>query len=343
MRKRINKITVANKLNKKKWYVKLMFAFLLCIFIMSAASLIKFYFDVNKDNVGNSYPGNNIIADLDTKKNNYRIFVSDDGMFGVKDSEDRYIIEPKWNNISFLNSERFAVQQKYDDKLKIGVIDCDENCISPFIFDNIVSIGKDFLAGYLSDEDGFALLDTSGNIISEKVWTSFEYNKTTSTVILSSDFGKYSYKYDNGILNCLSLEFSKNIENYTVNYHSNNFNLIKSISPEKIYSIYDTACIYLGFLISGDMNDISSITNEQYEDSLAVNDFFENCRIKKIDKLNIDFTKNDTEAYTLSAEIAYEYKDEDKTIENLKSLISLLFVKDEKNSIILKSINKEEL
>lgn len=343
MKRKINKITVADRINQKKWYIKLIFAFLLCIFIAFAASLIKFYFDVNKDNGSNSYPGNNIIADLDTKKNNYKIFVGDNGMFGVKDSEGRYIIEPEWNNIYFLNSERFAVQKKYNNKLKIGVIDCDENCISPFIFDNIVSIGKDFLAGYFSDEDGFALLDTSGNIISEKVWTSFEYNETTDTVRLSSDLGKYSYKYDNGIINCISLEFTRNVENHTVNYYSSNFNLIKNISPEKIYSIYDTACVYLEFLISGNMNDISSITSEQFADSLAVNDFFENCRIKKIDNLNIDLTENSIEAYTLSAEIAYEYKDEDKTIENLKSLISLSFVNDEKKSVILKSINKEEL
>lgn len=341
--KKINKITVADKYNWKKWYVKLIFSILLFIFIISVVILIKFYFDVNKDNGNNSYPGYNLISSLDTKKSNYKIFAGDDGMYGVKDNEERYIIEPEFNNIYFLNSERFAVQKQVNGRLVIGIIDSEENCISPFIFDNIVSIGKSFLAGYLSDEKGFALLDTSGNIISEKIWTSFEYNEKTDTVKLNSDTGKYSYKFDNNILNCVAIDFSRYVENYTVNYYSENFDIIKNISPEKMYSIYDTACIYLGFLLSGNMNDISSITNEQFFNSLAVNDFFENCRIKKINKLNIDFSESDSETYTLSTEITYDYKDDDKTIENLKSLISLSFVNDEKNSVILKSINKEEL
>ena len=46
--------------------------------------------------------------------------------------------------------------------------------------------------------------------------------------------------------------------------------------------------------------------------------------------------------YILSVEVIYDYKNHEKNIKNLKSLLSLTVIKDG-DSMILKSINKEEL
>lgn len=343
MKKIKKKSNIVNRYYRKKWYVKLIFAVLFVVFIIAAFSLIKFYFDVNKENDSLSQDDNNIIDNLDTDKDDYKIIRNDDGLMGLKDDNDRIILESKWNNIYFLKSGRFAVQQEKEDDLRIGIIDSDENCITPFIFDKLALISQDFLAGYFNDDKLFSLLDTSGNIISEKMWTSFKYNEQTDSITLTDETGNYSYKYENNVLTCIGVDFSRNVDKYPVKYHSEDSKLLENIMPEKIYSIYDTACIYLNFLLSGNMNDISDITNEQFFNSLSAKDFFENCEIKKIDNLNIGFSENDPEAYVLSTEITYNYEDEDKTIENLKSLISLSFVRDENKSIILKSINKEEL
>lgn len=316
---------------------------MLLLFITVLVLLIRFFVYMNNDN-DVEYPGNNIIADFDCEKSNYKIFRDDDNdLLGVKDDKDRNIIEPQWNNIYFLNSGRFAVQKKDGDTLKIGIIDNDENCIQPFIYDKLVSVSDDFVVGYFGEEKEFALLDTSGNILLNKPWTSFEYYEENDIITLKDSSGSYDYKYENNNSVCCGVNFSRSVGKYTVNYSSKNPELIESIIPEKIYSIYDTACIYLNFLISGNKEDISDITNEQYFNSLASNDFFENCEINEIDNINIDISEEDMNAYTLSTEITYNYKDDYKTIDNLKSLISLSFISDENKSIILKSINKEEL
>ena len=160
---------------------------------------------------------------------------------------------------------------------------------------------------------------------------------------LKSENSSYKYKYENNMLICIEVNFSRYVEKFPVRYSSNNVETIENISPEKLYDIYDTACIYLGFLLTGSKNNISDITNEQFLNSLAENDFFENCDIKKIDNLKINLSADDGEAYILSMEISYIYKDDSKTIGNLKSLITLSFITNEKRSVILKSINKEEL
>mgnify|MGYP007022025800 CR=1 FL=1 len=48
--KKINKINISDKNNKMNWHIKLMFIFLFCTLVVMLAALIKFYYDVNKEN-----------------------------------------------------------------------------------------------------------------------------------------------------------------------------------------------------------------------------------------------------------------------------------------------------
>ena len=56
-----------------------MFIFLFCTLVVMLAALIKFYYDVNKEN-NQAYLDSNIITDLSTDKTNYKIIRNDDGM-----------------------------------------------------------------------------------------------------------------------------------------------------------------------------------------------------------------------------------------------------------------------
>lgn len=77
--KKINKINISDKNNKMNWHIKLMFIFLFCTLVVMLAALIKFYYDVNKEN-NQAYLDSNIITDLSTDKTNYKIIRNDDGM-----------------------------------------------------------------------------------------------------------------------------------------------------------------------------------------------------------------------------------------------------------------------
>lgn len=340
MMKRISKIKISDKYLRTKWYVKLFIAGLALILISMIAVLLKFYFDVNKES-DSTIPDGNIIADFDNVKNNYIIFRNDEGLSGVKDTNDRYIIEPQWNNIFFLSNERFAVEQKDGDMLGIGIIDSDENLITPFVFKKIEPIGKEFIAAYFKDKNGFALLNVEGDIISDKIWTSFEYDEKSKIVTLKDSTGSYGYKYENDILICDNVNFSSRINNYNVSYFTDDREIIENISSDKMYSIFNSACIYFSSLISGNTNNIAVITKEQFLKSLSADTLFDNCIIKSIKNLEINYSDNLNE-YTFSAEITYDYHDGEKTIENLKSLVSLNFIENEEYAVILKSINKEE-
>ena len=340
--KKINKINISDKNNKMNWHIKLMFIFLFCTLVVMLAALIKFYYDVNKEN-NQAYLDSNIITDLSTDKTNYKIIRNDDGMLGIVDSEGRSIIEPQWDNIYILNSNRFAVQKKINDVLKMGIIDSDENYITPFIYTKFISVDNDYLIGYFENETGFSVFDTCGNLITDKKWLKYQYDKDNKKLTLSNDSGDYIFLNDNNKIICSEIKFSRKIKSeINITFDVNNAELIEQINSDDLFDIFNIMCTYFEALTSNNMEEIKKITNDQYYSSLSLNNFFNNCEIKNISNVKIEKFISEECTYILSVEVIYDYKNHEKNIKNLKSLLSLTVIKDG-DSMILKSINKEEL
>lgn len=340
--KKINKINISDKNNKMNWHIKLMFIFLFCTLVVMLAALIKFYYDVNKEN-NQAYLDSNIITDLSTDKTNYKIIRNDDGMLGIVDSEGRSVIEPQWDNIYILNSNRFAVQKKINDVLKMGIIDSDENYITPFIYTKFISVDNDYLIGYFENETGFSVFDTCGNLITDKKWLKYQYDKDNKKLTLSNDSGDYIFLNDNNKIICSEIKFSRKIKSeINITFDVNNAELIEQINSDNLFDIFNIMCTYFEALTSNNMEEIKKITNDQYYSSLSLNNFFNNCEIKNISNVKIEKFISEEYTYILSVEVIYDYKNHEKNIKNLKSLLSLTVIKDG-DSMILKSINKEEL
>lgn len=340
--KKINKINISDKNNKMNWHIKLMFIFLFCTLVVMLAALIKFYYDVNKEN-NQAYLDSNIITDLSTDKTNYKIIRNDDGMLGIVDSEGRSVIEPQWDNIYILNSNRFAVQKKINDVLKMGIIDSDENYITPFIYTKFISVDNDYLIGYFENETGFSVFDTCGNLITDKKWLKYQYDKDNKKLTLSNDSGDYIFLNDNNKIICSEIKFSRKLKSeINITFDVNNAELIEQINSDNLFDIFNIMCTYFEALTSNNMEEIKKITNDQYYSSLSLNNFFNNCEIKNISNVKIEKFISEECTYILSVEVIYDYKNHEKNIKNLKSLLSLTVIKDG-DSMILKSINKEEL
>lgn len=340
--KKINKINISDKNNKMNWHIKLMFIFLFCTLVVMLAALIKFYYDVNKEN-NQAYLDSNIITDLSTDKTNYKIIRNDDGMLGIVDSEGRSVIEPQWDNIYILNSNRFAVQKKINDVLKMGIIDSDENYITPFIYTKFISVDNDYLIGYFENETGFSVFDTCGNLITDKKWLKYQYDKDNKKLTLSNDSGDYIFLNDNNKIICSEIKFSRKIKSeINITFDVNNAELIEQTNSDDLFDIFNIMCTYFEALTSNNMEEIKKITNDQYYSSLSLNNFFNNCEIKNISNVKIEKFISEEYTYILSIEVIYDYKNHEKNIKNLKSLLSLMVIKDG-DSMILKSINKEEL
>lgn len=328
-----------NRKIKNKWYIRILIPALIIILLILVAVLAKFYFNINSKEKEMPVTERNIIVEDESQINEYVVFSGNDGLFGVKDANGRSVIEPLWENVFFLGNDRFAVESKG----RIAVTDNEKNFITPFMFKQIKLTGDNFLIADLYSDKGFTLLDTAGNIISDKVWSEFEYDESNKTITLTNSGESYCYGYENDLLICTAVNFDSQVNGYNIEFSSADKKLIDKISEEKMQNIFKSSCVYFSSLISEKQTDISKITSKQFVDNLSATNFFENCTIKTINNIKIGIVDESINDYTLSAEFIYDYSYDDVIAENIKSLVTLHFVEDEQHRIILKSVNKKEL
>lgn len=336
--KKISKINIVDRTANMKWYIKLLIVILSGLLVLMAVILVRFYLDVNNKN-DQMLLSQGIIKEANIEKNDYKLFRDDNGKFGIMDSDECQIIEPQWDNIYLLNSNRFVVQMNFNETVKMGIIDSDENHISPFVYGKFQSIGDEFIAGYFSDEDGFSLFDTSGNILLYEKWIDYKY--CDDSITLMNEYGEFIYINDSGMLSCKEIDLNRSTGNFNVKMCIDSERIINELTIKKLNSIFDISCVYVDFLTSEEV-DIKNITNDKYFSSLASNNFFEKCEVQSIGDFKIRNSADLENSYVVSTEILYDYIGEGKRISNLKSLLSMTIV-EEDGRLILKSINKEEL
>lgn len=340
--KKINDIKIVGKYRFTKWYVKLI-VFLLFIILVTLVFALFRSFLGNGNSGAKDITGKRLFSGSGTEDSDYVAFEDDDGLYGVRDKDGNNVLEPQWSNIYFLNSGKFAVEKKTDEKKVMGIVDSNENCTVPFIFEKFITEGKNFLLGLVKDSGEIILMDSSGNIVSDRAWKKYSYDSSKDVISMSSEDAEYSYDCSDSRISCKKVGFTKKSAGCTVLYKTDDKAFIGSITADKIEKILTDSCVYFDCVFSGNLDGILQITSKKYFESLSENEVFKNCAPVKIESISIGLSDGEGEDYTLSAEILYNYSDGEKTIEELKSLVTLSFVSGTDASLVLKSINKEEL
>jgi len=340
--KKINKIFVTGKSEKSNRYLKWIFVFLFAVLIALSAALIKFYFDVNKS-TEKKEPDHGIITDFNSSANGYRTFTSEYGGVGVVNDDGRVIVEPEWNSIHFLKADRFIVSQMFNGIEKMGIIDIDDNIITPFIFQSFDPVGQGLVKGYVSEEDGFIIFDVSGNLLSGYKWDSVSLRD--DKIILTKDKDTFSAVVSNGHIEIITADMIREADGHLIYFKTEDKKLLSLVNEKKLSEIMNISSIYLDSLIKNDKKTIAGLTEKQYYSALAENNIFDNCSLNNFTTCSISVKENsDSFSYVFSAVADYDYKVGDTEIKNIISEISLNIINDEKSGkLILKSINKNEL
>lgn len=221
--KKINKIFVTGKSEKSNRYLKWIFVFLFAVLIALSAALIKFYFDVNKS-TEKKEPDHGIITDFNSSANGYRTFTSEDGGVGVVNDDGRVIVEPEWNSIHFLKADRFIVSEMFNGIEKMGIIDIDDNIITPFIFQSFDPVGQSLVKGYVSEEDGFIIFDVSGNLLSGYKWDSVSLRD--DKILLTKDKDTFSAVVSNGHIEIITADMIREADGHLIYFKTEDEKLL---------------------------------------------------------------------------------------------------------------------
>ena len=149
--------------------------------------------------------GFNIFETLD---NGNIVFIGDDGTKGYANSKGEVILKPKWNSIKPIIGDRFIVSKSGSQYM--GIINCDEKVISPFIYRKFEKSSDKLLIGYTVENGKFFLLNSNGNRYANEEWDTIKYTDDSNFTVTQGK-SVYSCGIDNNKLIVNNITLSKNV------------------------------------------------------------------------------------------------------------------------------------
>lgn len=150
--------------------IRVIFVILFVVFIVFTYRIISFY---NNDKA--------VLIRYETESptishlgNNYYSFASE-GLYGVKNSNGKVIIEARWKSIDKVGSDCFAASVMTQAGIRYGIIDSSEDIVVPFVYKAFEKSSKEVIFAE-TPRGKYVLFDYCGNTIINGEWDKITKN-----------------------------------------------------------------------------------------------------------------------------------------------------------------------
>lgn len=250
--------------------IRYIFVILTAVFVTFIILISRFYLKVDTAIKKDGYE----IDQSGIQNNMLTVFSDDNGLKGMKNSNNVIVIEAKWESIRQIAGNKFIVSLKDNKNIKYGVVDIMETVIIPVIYADIQYIDMDGYFVGKTENDSFVLMDTDGSAIIEKEWdkyfkkdTSSDLSSSGNHIQLESNEDVYRIRCIDNIMSLYYIKLNRRICGYKRQIEIRN-NINNSINLKKIPGYYneviDTAITYVNNVFS---NDVTQIKKMSFDDS----------------------------------------------------------------------------
>lgn len=240
-------------------HARLVATLLFVVIIILAAAITRFYLNV-PDNTSDLGDQREIVRRLDSDSSGNVIFSDGSGRFGLVDSDDRIIVAPEWNDLSFVGPGRCIAAKRSGSKNLYGCIDYEGNIITPFIYSRIERLdpGGCYYSAKSASDASCVLYDQDFAPCFRRTWSSCQVSG--DKLILTDGGGVYTYfaGKDGLLFISASLEDSALECPYSIEIYSRV--LLSKLTPSMIESMSECTGKYIEYAFSGDDELLSEIT-----------------------------------------------------------------------------------
>ena len=249
--------------------IRYIFVILTAVFVIFIVLISRFYLKVDtllkKDGYETNMSGSQDIM--------LTVFSDDNGLKGMKTSNNAIVIEAKWESIRQISGNKFIVSVKDNNDIRYGVIDISETVVIPAIYAGIEYDDMDRYFVGKTENNCYVLMNDDGSAIIEKEWTSYLKKKPSERLFSVGNYIQVQSGDDvyricdlNDRMTLYYIKLFRKICGYNRQIVINNIN--HSINIKEIPGYYnqvtDNAINYINALFSSDAMLMRKIS---FEDS----------------------------------------------------------------------------
>lgn len=146
--------------------IRLLMLVLAVVIVALGTGLIKLNLDTTQD-TGDSK------TTQPAGREGYYIFQDDDtGLYGVRNENDRVLVDAEWNSLYFAGEQTLLVSRRTGGALRYGMIQINENVRIPFAYSSITPLTGQILAAVTAEDEKTILYNTEGQQLLSQAWDS---------------------------------------------------------------------------------------------------------------------------------------------------------------------------
>lgn len=313
--------------------VKLLISVLFIALIVLCICLTRFYLDVSK-NTGT--PENNTeIAQIVKTYGEYRVFESTNGYYGILNSEDAVVIEPKWMEILDVTDDLVLVSQRLNNTVLIGGIDFEENVVLPFVFRSMAALDNRYYAGVVDADESRLIYNSSFEPVFSGSYDAVSYE--SGMLDLETEGCIFSYYIPDAKPVLRKAEMVCQIGGLPLKWRIGNQVFLSELSEEDLLRINNCIAAYMDMLIRSDFTELPQISGGDYIGGLErPNSLSEDMQFDEIGGFSFRSTSQGSGSYDFSFAISYHTDGEDDNVSQTVQLL-LRFRRNADNKMILTS------
>jgi hypothetical protein len=236
----------------------------ICIFCISAVS---FYSETSQVISENPSEQNSDIYG----NNDYKIFRDKKGFYGVSDLNGNQIVLPQWNSIKAVSNEYFIVSRIIDNAEVFGMIDREENIITPLAYSSLELAGRNVVAGKPQNSNEYIILRNNGTLYVDETWDSFSISG--NEIILSKNRSKYYTVISDDRLEFISFELVRAVSGKPFTFTADFSNYSGNISYKDINEMADKSVKYIEALSADDKSALRDTTSFEYYTDIIISEY----------------------------------------------------------------------
>lgn len=310
---------------------KLLISILFIAAIILTIGLTRFYFDVTKNNV--KIDTDEKVESIVKSYGSMHVFRTENGYCGVVNESGAVIIEPEWMEVLDVTDTMVIVSRRVNDSIRIGGLDYEENIVLPFIYSEFESLGEQYLAGVVAEDDTRLIYRRDYSLALPSAYESASFEN--GDMQLTNNGCTFLYHTDGDKLQLRSAQMQCEIGGKKLDWRVSNQVYLSDLSEQDLNRICQCITDYISMLIKSDFTDLGSVTASDYFMALSKPNSLLDA---KIDALSgFSFSKLEQGVYDFAFTAAYHTGGSPDISQTVQ--MDLMLRRNGENKMILTSAN----
>ncbi len=251
-------------------HTKMVVGVLITVLIVLIAATISFSMDISKNSDGKT--SGSVESTVNPDGN--QIVCSEDGLYGMSNSNGSVIIEPEWEQLRFMGTDYLAASDKTN---RVGVLDVDGNIVVPFVYSDVYALTAGYYLAEFADSDRVILYDSTFRVFDAAAWDSCEWADGQLTLTHGENTFYYTAEEEQLLLEQADLS----CDAYNVSWNDNSDAAM--LSPLRWSYASQTFEQLLSMIKTQDFSLLNEVTDAEHENKVLSGSVLKSGRILRND------------------------------------------------------------